>query len=651
VPLPSSLSRRLGPAVGAFVIAELVATVLLGRGMGDNLALVPYPDLVGDLAIVAAAALLTRLRPANPIGWLLVTFAALGATQNLASVYGVRAYRFPAEHLVGGPLALSLGNALWIPAIFVPLTVLPVLYPDGHLPASWWRWVNRAAVAGMAIATVVAATDAGSARDDVAGGRPVTTLPSTVAMVLGVTAGLLLAAATVLSVGGLFARIARSQRPQRQQMWWLVTTALIAVPALFLTQGHWLFALALALVPVAVVVGVLRYRLLGIELAVRRILVYGLLTAIVVGIYAGASAFVSALAATGPAPAVIAAAAVAVALSPVRDRLQRVVDRLVYGARHDPLAALERVGAHVAAVADEPLAGVASAVADALRSPRVTIVDPAGHALATSGTDAVAGTVVTRALSVGGADVGELIIALPRGERVLATADQRVVDALGGAVAGVVHAQRLNRDLDAARARLVEATSTERARVRADLHDGLGPSLSGVALGLQAVQHSIGTRPARAAEIAERLHTEIAHAIEEVRRIIDALAPVALDGRRLDAALHDRAVAAELASGMRVDLRVAELPELPEETVIAAYRIVDEAIANVLRHARATHCVVRVSVEDELRIEVHDDGRGYATARPGGVGLGSMRRRAERLGGTFEASGEGGGHVIAWLPL
>jgi signal transduction histidine kinase len=646
-PLTPVALRRLGAAVGCVILAELAVTVLLGRGLGGP-ALVPYPDLVGDVAIVAAAGLLTAQRPTNPIGWLLATFAALGATQNLGSVYGVRALRFPGEHLIGGPLALSLGDSLWIPAMFVPLTLLPVLYPDGTLPAPWWRWVNRIATVGMVLATVVAATDTGSARDDIAGGRPIATLPHGIAMTLGVAAGVSLAGAAVLSIGGLLGRIWVAERPQRQQMLWLITTALIAVPALFVTQGHWLFALALALVPLAVAVGVLRYQLLGIEIAVRRILVYGLLTVIVVGIYGGVSAFVSAVVPTGPEPKVIAAAAVAIVLSPVRDRLQRMVDRLVYGARHDPLSAVREVGAHVATMIGDPLAGVVRAVADAIRSP-VTIVDPTGTVLTTTGEST--GRTVTRTLSVGGAPVGDLVIALPPGESGLGPADERMVDALAVPVAIVVHANRLNLDLTTARARLLEATAMERARFRADLHDGLGPSLSGVALGLQAVQQSVASRPDRAAVILARLHTEVGSAVEEVRRIIDALAPVALDGRSLDVAIRDRVTAASLASGLTFDVGVTALPELDAEVAAAAYRIADEAIANVLRHAQATHCVVRLSAAEDLRVEVHDDGRGYVAARPGGIGLASMRQRAERLGGYFEASGEGGGHVVVRLPL
>ncbi len=644
------LLRRLGFAAGAAVLAELAATVLCGHGLGGA-AMVPYPDLTGDVLIVVAAVLLTSQRPVNPIGWLLLAFAALGATQNLASVYGVRAFMLTGQGWPFGPLALSLGDSLWIAALFLPLTLLPVLYPDGHLPAPWWRWVNRAAVTGMVLATVVAATDAGAARDDVAGGRPIAVLEPGPARTIGVTAALLLAPTVVLSVGGLLRRSWTAPSPQRAQMLWLLTTALIAGPALFLTQGHWLFAVALALVPLAVTVGVLRYRLLGIELAVRRILVYAVLTAFVVGIYAATSALISALVPAGPEPAVVAAAAVAVVLSPVRDRLQRLVDRLVYGARHDPLAAVRQVGTEVSVVSADPLGGVLAAVASSVRASYAAVVDPAGVVVAATGTpDPTRHNV--RALSIGGEHLGDLVIAAAAGERALAGPDQRIVDALAVPVAMVVHADRLNRELAAARQRLVAATEAERARLRHDLHDGLGPSLSGVGLGLEALQRLAMTDADRAAQITIRLRTEVAQAVDEVRRIIDALAPGAVEQAGLIDALRRRATAAMDASGITIDLSVAaDLPGLPDATVAAVYRIVDEATTNVLRHAGATRCVIRISAGAELTIEVHDNGRGWAGPRPGGIGLTSMRRRAEQLGGTFTATGHDGGHILVRLPL
>ena len=165
----------------------------------------------------------------------------------------------------------------------------------------------------------------------------------------------------------------------------------------------------------------------------------------------------------------------------------------------------------------------------------------------------------------------------------------------------------------------------------------MGPSLSGMVLGLDALAASLGTDAQTAEEITFRLRREADRAVEEVRRIIDALHPSALDGQGLVPALRERA-AAVLRLGLVVVVEAPEvMPPLTEQVEVAALRIAEEAVTNVVRHAGATHCVVRLAVDDELTVTVCDDGRGLPPELTGdGVGLSSMRHRAEELGGSFE---------------
>jgi len=145
--------------------------------------------------------------------------------------------------------------------------------------------------------------------------------------------------------------------------------------------------------------------------------------------------------------------------------------------------------------------------------------------------------------------------------------------------------------------------------------------------------------------------------VEEVRRIIDALRPPALDGQGLVPALRERAASlqAALRDPLVVDVEAPDpMPDLPEQVEVAAYRIADEAVHNVVRHAGARHCLIRLVVDSALTVEVHDDGRGLSDDQPesAGLGLRSMRRRAEDLGGSFETTpGSGGNTVVARLPL
>ena len=647
-------------AVAAVVLAEIAATPFLGAGLsrfpGVHGTYVPVGDLIVDGCIVAIALVVIWARPRNPIGWLMLAFAALGATQNFTEAYGVRALADPQAHLPLGSLALSLGTSLWIPAAALPATLLLNLYPDGQVASRFWAWVNWVTVGAMVVATVATGTHLAVVREDFGGAHPVVTVPSQLGTVAAGASAATLLLCAVVSVGGAIWRTWRAQAPQRQQLLLLLVTSAIVVLLTPLNLPGWLYDIGLVAVPVAVAVGVLRYRLLGVEVVVRRTLQFTVLTLLVVAVYAGVTAAMSAVVSDETGSRVVAAAAVALVLLPLRDRLQGWVDRLVYGARRDPLGAIRQVGASVSAVSADPLPAVVDSVADAVRASYVAITDADGTILAATGTERPAARVASP-LTVAGEQVGELIICPARGESSLRAADTRVITALIAPVAAIVHASMLARRLASAHERTLAAAGRERSRIRRDLHDGLGPSLSGVALGLEAVQAALPRDTATAAELTARMRTEVASAVEDVRRIIDELRPAALEDVGLAQALRERAasLAARSASGMVVDVSVADpIPELPESVETAAFRIAEEAMTNVLRHAHASRCEVRLEVDGALVISVSDDGVGLpGQTRPDGIGLTSMRQRADDLGGccTVGPAVPSGVIVRARLPL
>jgi hypothetical protein len=182
--------------------------------------------------------------------------------------------------------------------------------------------------------------------------------------------GALFIGSTVVIWAASVVRLLRARPPERQQLAWLL---LVVVPLLlvaFLTPSIAGF-LALGFgVPVAIAVGILRYRLLGIETVLRRGLVYGLLTVTVVAVYLVVTTMAGTQLDRGPLPGVVAAALVAVGLTPLRDRLQVAVDRLVYGDRRDPMRAVTRLGDRVAAAGESDLLpAVLATVTDAVRAP------------------------------------------------------------------------------------------------------------------------------------------------------------------------------------------------------------------------------------------------------------------------------------------
>jgi signal transduction histidine kinase len=198
----------------------------------------------------------------------------------------------------------------------------------------------------------------------------------------------------------------------------------------------------------------------------------------------------------------------------------------------------------------------------------------------------------------------------------------------------------------------VLAREEERRRIRRDLHDDLAPTLAGLALTARTLSDFLPGDPAKAAPLAHGLHVAIRDAVGGIRRLVYDLRPPALDDLGLLAAIRERATqfSAQQPGEARLWVTVEAppvLPPLPAAVEVAAFRIVQEALMNVARHAHARTCHVRLALGDTLTIEITDDGAGFGDAPMPGVGLRSMQERAAELGGTWEmTSVTGGGSCI-----
>jgi signal transduction histidine kinase len=353
-----------------------------------------------------------------------------------------------------------------------------------------------------------------------------------------------------------------------------------------------------------------------------------------------------------PTPQIVAAVLIAVGITPARDRLRVLIDRLLYGERADPWSALRRLGQPMAESREGGLlASVVRALADALHVQGIALLDSEGSDAVSYGE--VAGRVTDVPLQFAGTALGVLRVAPRSGERSLGRADVRLLEGVAPLLAAVSQAERLADDVRLERTRVVEATQAERRRLRQELHDGLGPALTGIGLGLEAVGSTPLASDPRTSDLVARLRVEVASSLEEIRRIIDDLRPGILDDRDLLTALHQRSEQMSSATGVRVRLDApTHLPDLPPALEAAAYRIADEALVNVVRHAAASNCTLLLTADDALRLSVADDGVGINGGRENGVGLTSMRERAERLGGTFSLRDlHPGTEVVAELPL
>lgn len=226
---------------------------------------------------------------------------------------------------------------------------------------------------------------------------------------------------------------------------------------------------------------------------------------------------------------------------------------------------------------------------------------------------------------------------------------------VGPALAQMLHARGLAEQLRESRGRVIGVVEDERKRLRRDLHDGLGPTLTGVAYTADAARNVLASDPAAADALLADLRAQTAAAITEIRRLVEGLRPPALDELGLVPALRQSSTRLFAADGrpLRVQVHPPErLPGLPAAVEVAAYRIVTEALTNVARHAGSDRADVLLACEpDALVLDVRDSGRSARAWTPG-VGLTSMRERAEQLGGTLTASATpDGGRVLARLPL
>lgn len=407
----------------------------------------------------------------------------------------------------------------------------------------------------------------------------------------------------------------------------------------------------------AIAVAVLRHRLFDIDVVINRTLVYGALTASVAATYSVAVLVLRSVMGTDAnfAVSLLATGVAALLALPIRDALQRAVNRLMYGDRDDPYRAITRLGERLGSslTTEEVLPTVVATVATALRLPYVAIELGQGGVVTVAASTGVpptdAAALVRLPLVDRGETIGDLAVA-PRapGER-FSRADHALLNGLAQEAGRAARSVRLAAELDRSRRQVVAAREEERRRLRRDLHDGLGPTLAAARLKVQAVR-------AQAADpsVLDQLDEELAGVLGDVRRISRELRPPALDELGLMPAL--RAHAARFAVDGELTVQVdgpGELPSLPAAVESAAYLIAMEALTNVRRHSGAVHCSVRVRLADALELEIEDDGAGLAVDASAGVGLSSMRERAAEVGGslTVDRGHEAGTLVLARLPL
>ncbi len=721
------VSARLVFILGSLSLLIWLAGVLLLIHQAATGA-TPYEywreSVLKSLAFPAVGAIVAARRPAHQIGWLLIASGLISALQFLFGEYAATTLALGPERPSGGLTAAWLSVQMQILSFF-PLLFLLLLFPTGRLLSSRWRIVAWVGICGVSLGAATVALRSGPLEGLAPFDNPFG-VDAAILAPIRAAAPMLVLAAILGALLSLVVRLVRSRGEDRQQIKWFVAVAVLGISSLVSVSiasallpegnslgvlmnflGNLLWIIVPASLPIAVGLAVLRHRLYDIDIIINRTLVYGALTVCIVGIYVLVVGYLGAVfqARGNLVVSIFAAGLVAVIFQPLRERLQRIVNRLTYGERDDPYRVLSRLGRRLEATIspDAVLPAIVEDIARALRLPRVEIwladddtlrLGAAyGRAPASrSVEDACAVEALRQATdalhpedldssgeyrhAVAGGGVGLILPLTHQGEFVgalclaprspgegFSPADRLLLGDLAIQSGAAAHEVQLTvalrsslEDLRRSRELLVEAQEEERRRIQRDLHDGLGPILASMRLRLEAcLDLTDGTAVPLSGDL-ERLYELVGEATGDVRRLVYDLRPPVLDQLGLVPAVRQHCERFERETGIETELATATQLYVPAAAEVTVFRVVQEALVNVQKHAQASRVMVRLERQGEwLLVRVVDDGGGLSAngATRVGTGLVSMRERADLLGGTLTLNSrpEGGADLLARIPV
>jgi signal transduction histidine kinase len=684
----------------AIWLASLVGYILFkpdtSGDWGGSSLVANLPFLVMVLAFDVIGVLITTRRPGNAIGWLVLGIGLAWSAGDLLAGFGQYAF----DHSwSSADVLIALSQPTWLPPIGLTGTFLILLFPDGHLPSPRWRWFAWTIAVGMTLVGIAFLLVPGTFEDS---GYPTVSNP------LGIEAirpfiGVLLAGLLIIPIGMLGSAVALVQRyrrsagAERQQMKWLAYAAAVAAftyagamvasilkgsapdPA-WLVVWQNLSLATLALIPIAIGIAVLKYRLYDIDVVINKTIVFGALAAFIGAVYVAVVVLLGAAigaTTTNPALSIAATAIVALLFEPVRVRVQRVANRFVYGERATPYEVLSRFSDRIAGTyaTEDVLPRTARVIAEGAAAERVDVWLRVGDVLR-AGASWPPGAEVPAPVPFHGEDLpfpdadaavpvrhsgemlGAITVTKPRGET-MTPAEAALLADLAGQAGLVLSNVRLTAELQArldeigrraeelksSRQRIVTTQDAERRRLERNIHDGAQQHLVALAVRLGLIRGMLAKDPGRAAAMLGDLRAEVSDAIETLSSLALGIYPPVLEELGIAAALESQARAGTLPVTVSAD----GVDRQPIETEAAVYFCCLEAIQNAAKYAHASRVDVRIGHEGaNLTFEVRDDGVGFdpAAARAGS-GLQGMADRLSALGGSVEiTSTPGVGTVV-----
>jgi signal transduction histidine kinase len=668
LPAGVSVSGRARPAVRVPVAAAVICAVLATAGLiawnafdPDQL-FTPLSWLM-PATFTAMGSLIVWRQPRNTVGWIVLLSGPLAAVGLACDGWAVRSFAHRAGPLPLGAAAAYLANLILSShLIFLVAGLIFLLFPDGRLPSPRWRWLPWY---GAFIYGVLAVT-AALWSVDVTGIFPGRVLPSLLpgqSVAAAVAKPFLAVQLSVVAacVAALIMRFRRARGDERQQLKWFVYTVTVVFAAVVISivviVGNGRYALPLlALIPVAIAVAVLKHHLYDLDLVISKAIVFAALATFITVIYAGTVAGVGALVGRRDSLtlAALAAGIIAVAFQPLRQRVQHLANRVVYGRRATPYEVLAEFSGRMADAyeTEEVPRQLAQILAQGTGAQCAEVWLALGQDLHRAAAwppqpeQPEARPIVDGLLALPGTDrtdrtvrvvhrgdlLGALTVRMPPGSP-LSAAQDKLIEDLAGQAGLVLRNARLIEELRASRQRLVTAQDAERRRIERNIHDGAQQQLVALAVKLRLTESLLDEDPALAHESLRALQAEAGEAARDLRDLAHGIYPPLLADLGLRAALEAQA----RRSAVPVVVDAGGVGRYPQDLEAAVYFCCLEALQNVTKYACATAVRLQVSAAGGyLEFKITDNGRGFDPAATGyGTGLRGMNDRLEALGGSI----------------
>ncbi|MBJ7593410.1 MAG: sensor histidine kinase [Candidatus Dormibacteraeota bacterium] len=680
----------VGLAAMAVAAAATTATLaFLNRASFPNLDAADPTSILIPLGVAVLGALVASRRPHNPTGWLFLVLAVVGGLQGVEDQYVRYALVTHPGSLPGAAWVAWLNS--WFTFLVFPsgaLAAVLLLLPDGHLPSRRWRPVLVAAAVMTAVNIVFTALAPGPLTLSSSGANfPTPDNPVGLAVLSSVdqTSGSVVAngalwfvalAVLLVAAAAPMVRMRKSKGDQRQQLKWIAYAVLgtvVGIVVFTVLAGQilpsWTFDIPLVLgfgvaLPAAAGVAIFKHRLYDIDIVISRTLVYGALAVFITAVYVGIAVGIGALIGGGGKPnlalSILATAVVAVGFQPVRERVQKVANRLVYGKRATPYEVLAQFSERVAGsyAAADVLPRMARVLAEGTGAQRADVWLCSGDAWADAAVwpgdatpcapwtapngDLPSSSPGDRVVPVShqGTVLGALGVTKRFGES-LTPVEENLLSHLAGQAGLVLKNVGLTGDLQArlvelraSRQRLVSAQDEERRKLERNLHDGAQQHLVAIKVKLGLAEMLASRDPEKARATIEQLKGDADEALETLRDLARGIYPPLLAEKGLGAALASQARKATVPVTVEAD----GIGRYSQDVEAAVYFSVLEALQNVQKYAQASHAAVTLGEHDgALTFDVVDDGSGFDVgSTTKGSGLTNMADRIDALGGDLE---------------